>query len=309
MMREYLHLQYVMAKRKVEDAGVHPLLGFLLGTVVFGLVSEVAYQKTSFAPYLLILLCIGLLLRLNERGRIDFLRILYGDRRKSLIRIVENTIITIPFMVVFCLKQSWMAAATLSSLAAMMAVLDYRVDWNKTLPTPFSKRPFEFAVGFRKSFLMFPLAYLIVGLAINIDNFNLGIFSMLLVFVTTFTYFSKPEDEFYVWIFAASPKHFLMKKISTALKHSSLLVAPIVISLSLFYPSDLQWILLFFILGMLFLATIILAKYAAYPNEMNLPEGILIAICLYFPPLLLAVVPYLYHKSINHLKHYLNDQY
>jgi hypothetical protein len=92
-----------------------------------------------------------------------------------------------------------------------------------------------------------------------------------------------------------------------ASKAATLLVLPILLSLLVFYPSDYTVILLFFVMGLLFLWTVILAKYSAYPGEMNLPEGITIAFSLYFPPLLLAMIPIFYTKSIRKLKHLLHD--
>jgi hypothetical protein len=55
------------------------------------------------------------------------------------------------------------------------------------------------------------------------------------------------------------------------------------------------------LVGFAFLCTIILAKYAAYPHEINLPEGTLVAISISFPPVLLALIPYLYFKAIRKL--------
>ena len=55
------------------------------------------------------------------------------------------------------------------------------------------------------------------------------------------------------------------------------------------------------LIGFAFLMLIILAKYAAYPAEMNLPEGIMIALCLIFPPLLLGLIPFFYRKAVNKL--------
>jgi hypothetical protein len=40
---------------------------------------------------------------------------------------------------------------------------------------------------------------------------------------------------------------------------------------------------------------------------MNLPEGMVIAFSLFFPPLLVAIIPFFYTKSINKLKYILND--
>jgi hypothetical protein len=130
---------------------------------------------------------------------------------------------------------------------------------------------------------------------------------MLLIFLTTLSYYSKPEKEYYVWVHAYTPRSFLKKKIIVATTFVTLLVVPILISLLIFYPIEFEMILLFFIIGLLFLWTIILAKYSAYPGEMNLPEGIVIAFSLYFPPLLLVIIPFFYTKSISNLKLILND--
>ncbi len=54
--------------------------------------------------------------------------------------------------------------------------------------------------------------------------------------------------------------------------------------------------------------TIILAKYSAYPQEMNIPKGILIAFSIYFPPFLLVLIPLFYLKSVKKLKVFLDDQ-
>jgi hypothetical protein len=101
---------------------------------------------------------------------------------------------------------------------------------------------------------------------------------------------------------------FLKNKLLNASKNATLLTAPILITLLTFYTAELALIVVFYLVGLLFLWTIILAKYAAYPAEMNLPEGVVIALSLYFPPLLLAVIPYFYIKSINKLKFLLNDK-
>jgi hypothetical protein len=58
-------------------------------------------------------------------------------------------------------------------------------------------------------------------------------------------------------------------------------------------------------IGFILIITVILAKYAAYPSEMNLPEGIVIALGLSFPPMLLIFAPYFYFKAIQKLKPYL----
>tara|TARA_B110000037_G_scaffold178011_1_gene203552 strand:- start:840 stop:1310 length:471 start_codon:yes stop_codon:yes gene_type:complete len=155
---------------------------------------------------------------------------------------------------------------------------------------------------------MFPLAYALTAIAINVDNFNLGIFSMLLISITTLSYYSKPEEEYYVWVHADTTKSFLKKKIIIATKNYILLTIPILIGLLIFYPIKFGLILLFLFIGILFLWTMLLAKYSVFPDEIHLSIGLIIAFTILFPPLILVVIPYLYNKSINNLKLIFNDK-
>jgi hypothetical protein len=306
-MKDYFELQYVLTNRKIKEAGLNPLLGYVLGLTAFVLLSEYIFHNTEFAKYLVILTCLSLQLKLSKKNRTDFLLSTFGVKTKMKIRIIENFILCIPFVSILLYKSFLIEASILFLCSIILSLFSFHSNFNLTIPTPFSKRPFEFSTGFRKTFLIFPLAYALTVIAINVDNLNLGIFAFLLVFLTSLSYYLKPEQEYYVWIFAETPKRFLKNKVFNAIRNASILVAPIVVNLLIFYPNESELILLFFIIGLLFLCTIILAKYSAYPSEMNIPEGILIAFSLYFPPLLLAIIPFFYSKSINNLKYLLND--
>lgn len=306
-MKDYFELQYVLTNRKIKEAGLNPLLGYVLGLTAFVLLSEYIFHKTEFAKYLVILTCLSLQFQLSERNRTDFLLSTFGDKTKMKIRVIENFILCIPFISLLLYKSFLFEASILFLSSSILALVSLHTNVNLTIPTPFSKRPFEFSTGFRKTFFIFPIAYALTVIGINVDNLNLGIFSFLLVFLTSLSYYHKPEQEYYVWIFVETPKVFLKNKIFNAYKNASIIVAPIIISLLVFYPNEFKLILLFYIIGLLFLCTLILAKYSAYPGEMNIPEGIIIAFSLYFPPLLLAIIPFFYSKSINKLKYLLND--
>ena len=306
-MKDYFKLQLIMANRKIEEAGMSPLLGYLLGGIAFVLLSEYIFHKTDFAKYLVVLACLSLQLKLSEKNKTDFLLSTFGDQTKRKIRVLENIMVGIPFVSVLLYKSFFLEAGILFLSSIILALFSFQFNWNVSIPTPFSKRPFEFSVGFRKTLLLFPAAYVITIIAVNVDNLNLGIFSMLLIFLISLSYYSKPEEEYYVWVYAATPRIFLQNKIFTASKNAALLVAPILLSLLIIYPTEFKLILLFFLIGVLFLWTIILAKYSTYPEKMNLPEGLLVAFCIYFPPLLLLTIPYFFSKSINKLKPILND--
>jgi hypothetical protein len=307
-MKDYFYLQFVMTNRKIKEVGINPLLGYMLSLVAFILLSEYIFQKSEFAKYLVALICISLVFKLSDSHRTDFLHTVFGDSLKKKIRILENLIVSIPFVAVLLYKHAFPEAILLLVITILIATYSYHTHFNFSIPTPFSKRPFEFLVGFRKTFYIFPIAYTLTVIAINVDNLNLGIFSMMLIFLTSLSYFTKPEQAYYVWIHAETPKIFLMNKIITATKYSAFLVGPILISLLIFYPNEFKVIVLFFLIGMAFAWTIILAKYSAYPGEMNLPEIILLVFSLYFPPLLLAVIPFFYSKSARKLNILLDDK-
>jgi hypothetical protein len=303
-MKNYFNLLLVLTNRKIKKAGLHPGLGYLLGLAAFILLAEYLFQKTSFAKYLVILSCLSFQFQLSEKNRTDFLQSTFGDKTKNKIRLLENLMVSIPFVSILLYKGLIFEAGILGLCSISFALVSFHAHFNLSIPTPFSKRPFEFSTGFRRTLYLFPMAYV----AINVDNFNLGVFSFLLIFLTTLGFYSKPEQEYYVWVHAETPGKFLKNKILHASKNAAFLTAPILISMLIFYPSEVALILGFFLIGLLFLWTIILAKYSSYPEEMNLPEGMIVAFSLFFPPLLLAVIPFFYLKSVNKLKFLLNDK-
>lgn len=289
----------------IQEAGLPPILGYLLGALAFVLISEYVFFKTEFAKYLVVLACVSWQLKLSEKNRTDFLKMAFGDQTQAKIRIVENLLISAPFVALLLYKNAWVESAILLILSVFIALFSLQIGVSYPIPTPFSSRPFEFSVGFRKTIFIFPIAYALAIIAMAVGNFNLGIFSMMLIFLFSLTYYAEPEQEFYVWVHKATPKTFLKQKIIAATINVSLLVAPIIGCLLIFYPADLKSIFLFFIIGLLFLWTMVLGKYADYPREMSLPAGMILTSSLFFPPILLVIMPFFYKKSIKSLNWYL----
>ena len=306
-MKDYFNLQIVRINRRFKATGLHPFIGYLLGLTAFVLLTEFIFQKTTLAKYLFILASISLQFQLSEKNRTDFIRTIFGDRAKIKIRVLENLILSTPFIVVLLFKSFIIEACILFFSSIVLALISFHARFNFTLPTPFSRRPFEFATGFRKTFFIFPLAYILTIIAIHVDNLNLGIFALLAVFLTVLSYHNKPEQEYLVWVFADSPQSFLKKKILLATKNAFLLTLPVTIGLLIFYPTDYARILIFLLIGILYLWTMILAKYAAFPSEINLTEGIILALGITLPPLILLIIPYFYIKSIKNLSLLLHD--
>lgn len=306
-MKDYFFLQYKMTNRLMKEIGMSPLLGYVLGIAAFAFGAGYLFQKTVYASYLLVFLCLSFQLKLSEKRRSDFLQTTFGEAKKRRIRLLENGMVSIPFVVILLITHHFVEAGMVLVASAFLAVFTFETTGNFTIPTPFSKHLFEFTVGFRNTFYMCPVAYTLVGVAAFTENVNLGIFAMLLVYLVSLSYYTKPENEFYVWVHSDTTKRFVFKKLGMATRNGLILTLPAVVGLLVLFPADFQMILLFYGLGLAFLWLIVVAKYAAYPREMSLPEAIMIAMCGYLPPMLILFIPFFYFRAISKLKLILND--
>ena len=296
-----------MTKRKLSD-GFHPIVGYLLALFILlifvGFSMLLLCGKLTYAPYLYVFASLIFTSKLSEIRRNDFLRICFGNERYRKVRILENLIVTLPFVIFLTYKQHFYLTIILLAITILIALLNFKTTYNFTIPTPFFKEPFEFTVGFRNSFFMFFIAYGLAIIAVKVDNFNLGVFALGLVFFTTLGYYLKPENEYFVWSYSCTPVKFLFTKIKSALLLSFCLCLPVFILLCIFYFEYIGILLACTFLGFLYLTTIVLAKYSAYPEEIGIMQGIMFAIGL-FPPMLIVVIPLFASKSVNNLKDFL----
>ncbi len=294
-------LQFNRTNRTLRGYGMHPVLGYLLGFAAFILLSTYLFHQTTYGGPVLLLLALGILAKMAATGRTEFLRLVFGDRKGRLIRLLENLMISLPFLVVLLYQGAYAATLLLIAGSGAMAGLRLKGRPNFTLPTPFYRKPFEFTVGFRNTWYLLLPAYILTAIAVSVQNLNLGLLAMLLVWGISMTYYLRPEPAYFVWSYAVRPSGFIFEKMKTATVFAAGLVLPVVASLLLFFPQHPEMTLFIAFFGFVFLWTIILAKYAAYPDEMGLPEGVLIALSIYFLPLLLVMIPFFYFKSIKNL--------
>lgn len=300
-MKAYFELQFKMANRRLKDTGFAPLLAYIILTLGFVALSIFLFAKTEFAQYAYMLAALTLIGKLSETRRTEFLKICFGNTKLKQIRVAENFICALPFLIFLLYQQLIFTALLLAVLTTILALVNFSTTLNFTLWTPFSKRPFEFTIGFRNTFYLIFIAYALTIIAVSVHNFNLGVFSLLLVLATTLSYYNKPENEYYVWIHNLNAQKFLFSKIKTAMLFSASLALPIAITLAIFYPQNIGILALFFLVGCLLLIGVIVGKYAAYPDEMNIVQGVLLALCLWFPPMLVVLIPYFFKKSENRL--------
>ena len=289
------------------DFGLPLLIGFTLLTFVFILLSNHLFENTEFAVYVYGLIAISFVSKLSEPKRNDFLKLIYNKDKYRKLRVVENIIYCLPFTLFLVYKNQFTFSSILNLLVIIITLFNFSTNVNATIPTPFSKKPFEFTVGFRKTFYVFPIAYFLTYISVSVGNFNLGVFSMLLIGITCFSYHSKTENEYFVWNYNLSSKEFLLKKTKTCLTYFSILSLPIIISLGISFFNQINILIVFILLSYAYLTAIIFAKYSSFPNEMSLSQVILIGLSFMFPPILLIFIPLFYSQSIKKLNTILND--
>jgi hypothetical protein len=124
-MKDYFDLQLVMSNRKIKEAGINPVLGFLLGLIVFVILSEYIFYKTEFAKYLVILVCFSFQFKLSKNSRTDFLLSTFGDKSKNKIRVLENLIVCIPFVSILAYKNLFFEVFILILCSIILALFSF----------------------------------------------------------------------------------------------------------------------------------------------------------------------------------------
>ena len=300
--QQYFDLQLTMFKRQLIQFGLNPILGSIIILTGFYGFSIYLFIETEYANYLYILIALSTIFQYSEINRNDFLKFIYPKKDYFRIRILENLITVAPFLIFLCFKIEFISALLLIVGSFLLSFLNTNKRVTSTIPTPFFQKPFEFVVGFRKSLIGFLFAYFLAAMSLIYQNFNLGIFSLVLIFILCLSFYIEPENEFYVWVHKLKVNGFLFDKIITAIIFSTIISLPVTILLLIFFQANIKAVFGFQALGYCYLLTVILAKYSAYPKRMNLPQSILLALSLTMPPLLLALVPFFYVQSKNRLK-------
>ena len=291
-----------MLNRQLTEWGIEPVIGYVVGLFAFIGISMKLFENTHFAEYIYIVLALSLVIRLNEIHRNDFLKLCYSKTDYTKIRIAENLIVSIVFIVFLLFQEKYLSSILLFISVCLFSLIDLKNKSSFTLPTPFYKYPYEFTVGFRSNFLIYFFAYFLTFMSISVNNFNLGIFSLILTLLSCLNYYTNSEDEFYVWVFSMTPKEFIRYKLKNIIQYSTILCLPILISLALFFYTKIDIILGFQFLGYLFIFTTMLAKYSVFPEKLNIRCFIVLALTLWLPPLLVLIIPYLYIQSTKKLK-------
>jgi hypothetical protein len=107
---------------------------------------------------------------------------------------------------------------------------------------------------------------------------------------------------FYIWVHSQKPIPFLLEKIKIAVFHAFILSFPSLLLILAFNINDIHYLLIIEAAGLLLIITSLLGKYAYYPADINLIQGFILVVGIFFPPILIIIIPYLFLRSKNKLE-------
>lgn len=304
-MKFYFTLHFKMFYRKIKELEFHPLIAVIaiLGSFIGG--SYALFSKLNYAEYCYVVLCLILNYLLGGKERNEFLKNLFTKDKYRLVRLYENLLVSVPFIAFLIFKGFYLAPIYLIIGSAVLSLKNNVGQSFFTFPTPFSRWPFEFTTGFRQSFLVFVLMYLLAISAVSADNFNLGIFALLMCFIVCQYFHFKIEPHFYVWVHSQSAKKFVLKKMKIAAYYSLIITLPLAVLLTIYNWENTHWIVLALVIGVIYSMLGAAAKYAYYPSELTVFHQFIIAVGLLVPPISLLLILFFYSSSVKSLKTYL----
>jgi hypothetical protein len=305
-MKYYFLLQFKRLKREIKGFGVDPYAGIAIFILSFILISISFFKKFQAAAFIYGGLALGTVFLMSNKSRNEYLRSIFFHKKFVVLRIIENILCALPFSVFLVIKKEFMVASLLlisSILLSFYGGGGFRL--NFSVPSPFSKRPYEFTTGFRSMYWLLALIYSVSGLSVYYHNPNLGILSFLSVFFLCMSFYSHLDPIFYVWIHAKSPENFLKGKIKTALRYSLYLTLPVLFLLIVSRPRTIYWLLITLAVGLCYVTLSVLSVYVNFPVKMRVSHFVLLYIGIFFPPALIGVLPYFYIQATQRLKEYL----
>ena len=301
MIKYYFSLQVKLFNRKITSLGVQPMWTYFLILLFFVIASELVFIKLSYASIVYSFIALQPAFFLADKSRNNFIRACFRSNNYRKIRLLENIILTIPFAIFLAVKNLPAISCLLLITSSIISLINVRQSMSITIPTPFGRRPFEFLTGFRRTFIIYPVAMYILVQAVSSHNINLALALLGLMYCIIYSFYLKSEDTYFVWIYSLTPVNFLRKKIVTAVSQSLVFALPV--SLTALYISTGTWYIipLILFLANLYLVTIILAKYSNYPDQISIPQAILLGISMMFPLLLIFIIPLFYKRALRSL--------
>lgn len=293
-------------------------IGLIRIILLFGLVGLFGYLLYAYSSDIKISLMISIgflsvltLIQLNRKDKL-FLKSHFSNYK--ILLLFEYFLLSIPVIVCLLIHKQWSSLILFSGLLAIIH-LDYRAKYstlNSKLQRLIPSDSFEWKAGVRK--LSFTIASIWIIAAAT--SFFIGSVPMAIVTlgILIFSFFENCEPYQILLSYELSPRKLLFLKVKRQFQLYSALVIPL-IGLSVIFNTD-RWYLpvIIYLIFCFIHMYLIMAKYAFFKPNCKSPAsqtlGSIGAVAGFVPiflPLIWILTIWLYIKSINNLKSYLND--
>ncbi len=308
MLLYYFKLHFNILNRRIQSFGMHPILGYISFIIIFIILSIYLNNKTQYFNYIYLLIYSIICIQIQSNDKQKFINQWIPYYQQVIIKLLTNLIIGIPFASFLIYKNAYYFAGIVVLLSSILAFFNFNTfQFNKKIPTPFYKKPFEFIIGFRKSLLLILIAYAVVIIGIIVKNFNLSLVGLILLFIICFNFFFYVESQQHVWIYNKSVNSFLKTKVLTAMLQCIVIITLPILSIIISNVHEITTILIITVIGIIYIPISILMKYAQYPNQISIIHIILWVIGIVFPPFALLLFPYFYFKATQSINTILSN--
>lgn len=301
-MNYYFRLQLLRLDRKVRELGIHPWVALILGAAAAILAGFLLFAKVTYAHWVIFGMGLASLWSLSQQGKTTHLRDLHSVEDFRKIRAVESFIVSLPFAIILSIHHHFAEAIGILLLSIAFVFVTNQIRLNRTIPTPFKFFPWEFILGFRKTMVGIAFAYFLCIKGMQVDNFNLCVFALLLVFLISMAFYIEPENGYFVWLYKDGPQRFLARKAKYAQICISILTILPMVGMIVCFSEWWMYTLATYVIGSVLLGSAILSKYAAYPGKVSIPQAIIYGLSISVPVLLPFTLWMFYKSSIKQLK-------
>lgn len=304
-MKSIIQNHFILHRTRFErmsiEFGLSPTVSYLLILLIFVGLSYTLVTRGEVEKWGYIIPVFYLQYWIASAERLQFYKQIYSHSSYLNIRWIENGLIALPFILILVFTGGYWQAFTIVVGSSVFAIINRTSYSAFAIPTPFSRYPFEFTSGFRLGWILVVVLYSLFIISINVDNDLLGLFSLMMLVLSSLSYYQYPEPQYFIWIHKMNSQSFLFRKIRIAVLYSLYLSVPMLTVLLFVWPQIAMWAVLGYVHGLVFLSTYIMAKYSMYPNVFHLPIAIALAIGLVMPPLTLFLFAYLFYKADKNL--------
>ncbi len=294
-----LKLEWKRLNRRLKDWGLAKeliILTLFIALILLTILAKKSFILFSILSYLLIQSAMGV--KENQ-----FYKSILQEKNYLFFKRCKMVLYALPFLGILMYYGQWLHVLGVLTLVTLIPErLNTFSITNGSIPSPFPTFSYKHNISFRKYFfLQLALLFLIIP-AYKYHNFRLALFSVISIQIVIQLGAFLIEPRTYIQIHSRNSNQFLWQQVKNLWIHFIRWPGPIIALLLLLFPHEWIWFVVVIILVMLHGTYWIFLMYSKWPKEIQIPDVLLILISIWFPPLLILMMPFAFKKASENLK-------